>query len=852
MPLLHGRHTCSCSRHQIDGNGFHSKLAPTHYPPDLSLEPKHIDINLSVDIAARTARGVVTTTVVANRDGVKKITLNAVDFDLVSVRDPDGGELEHNYDGKTIDIVWTTPFSRGEARKVAIGYAVEKPIAGLYFSSPSEAHPDRGTWAATDHETERARHWLPCIDHPNVRTTLNFELTSDANFTILANGQKADEEIKGDKKTITWALDFPCPAYLCCFALGDFTTFDDGEFGSIPVSYYTSTEHSADRLERSFGRTKEMLEWMTKKLGVPFPFPKYFQFALPGIGGAMENISLVSWDDIFVLDETLALEWTWLVDQINVHEMAHSYFGDAVVCRDFAHVWLKESWATYMEQCWLEDKRGADERDYDFFRNGRAYFEEADSNYKRPIVTRTFDSSWDMFDRHLYPGGAARLHTLRRELGDDAFWSGVNAYLTDNLGKVVETSDFRRALEAASGRSLVAFFDQWFHTAGYPHLEVAFAYDSEKNEGTFTVTQNQVAEDGSGVFDLNLEFGWVVDGELTVERARLRDAKNTFTFSITSDPQQVRIDPNNSVLLKLDFNPGSDKLRAQLVEATDVIGRCLAAHELAKEGGRKNVDAISAAYGAEKFWGARQQFAHALSKVPTDHAVAALATIVESEQDPMVLESLFIACQSIRDASLCDAALARLNDGRPYRAARAAWDVVGRNLNEATDDLRKAAKDRSLHALVQDGAMLGIAATRNVKEYEHLRDLRSPAQPSRVRQASCRAAGALGKFSEGTAREQIVDDLVETLRDPDVAVAWAAAQGLLAMRALEAAPKIESFCSRVPEQDRVTMKRLVTKMRDPEKEVAKQLASQLDELRKEFRKLNERVEKLEPNPEPNG
>ena len=35
--------------------------------------------------------------------------------------------------------------------------------------------------------------------------------------------------------------------------------------------------------------------------------------------------------------------------------MAHSYFGDAVVCRDFAHAWLKESWATYIEHAWLED-----------------------------------------------------------------------------------------------------------------------------------------------------------------------------------------------------------------------------------------------------------------------------------------------------------------------------------------------------------------------------------------------------------------------------------------------------------------------------------------------------------------
>ena len=53
-------------------------------------------------------------------------------------------------------------------------------------------------------------------------------------------------------------------------------------------------------------------------------------------------------------------EMGWLIDRVNVHEMAHSWFGDLIVCRDYAHAWLKESWATYMESCWLEDEVSRD------------------------------------------------------------------------------------------------------------------------------------------------------------------------------------------------------------------------------------------------------------------------------------------------------------------------------------------------------------------------------------------------------------------------------------------------------------------------------------------------------------
>ena len=129
---------------------------------------------------------------------------------------------------------------------------------------------------------------------------------------------------------------------------------------------------------------------------------------------------------------------------------------------------------------------------YVYYDNAFAYFDEADNRYKRPIVTRHFRSSWDMYDRHLYPGGACRLHTLRCELGDEVFWAAVSDYLARYEGKVVETDDFRHVMEAHSGRSLARFFDQWFHTPGYPDLKVTFRYDADKQQGIFEVEQKQV------------------------------------------------------------------------------------------------------------------------------------------------------------------------------------------------------------------------------------------------------------------------------------------------------------------------------------------------------------------------
>lgn len=129
---------------------------PPQYPPDLELEPVHLDIDLHVDVAGETAVGTVTTTVVARGPNPQTLELNAVDFADVSVVDPAGRDLSHDYDGSRIRIRWDQPFTAGEERRVAVSYRVTSPVDGLYFSNPDAAYPNETRYASTDHETERA------------------------------------------------------------------------------------------------------------------------------------------------------------------------------------------------------------------------------------------------------------------------------------------------------------------------------------------------------------------------------------------------------------------------------------------------------------------------------------------------------------------------------------------------------------------------------------------------------------------------------------------------------------------------------------------------------------------------
>lgn len=829
---------------------FDDPTLPDHYPPDLVLEPTHIDIDLYISIPARSVGGRVTTTVVARQDTHATLTLDAVDFEDLFVRDTEDRALAWQYDGRQLKVTWDEPFGAYETRRLEVAYRVIAPTAGLYFASPDDAYPDQPAYMISDHETERARHWLPCIDQPNVRTPLDFHLRADARHTILANGYLVNESVQNDgTKTAHWRLEQPCPSYLICVAVGDFTRADDGMFTDgtqvIPVAYFAGAEHSPENLLRTFAPTKRMLDWMTHQFDLPFPYPKYYQVAVPINTGAMENISLVSWTDQVIQDAALARELSWRVDQVNVHEMAHSYFGDAVVCRDFAHAWLKESWATYVEQLWQYEVGGEDAAAYVYYMNRAEYLDECDNRYQRPIITRRFRSSWDLYDAHLYEGGACRLHMLEHELGSEIFWAAVRDYLKRYQHKVVETDDFRRVLEEHSGRSLGKFFDQWFRTAGFPDLKVEFAYDENRRTGTFTITQKQVnRSEGKLPFTFTTEVGWTTGGEFQTRTVTVDDARAVVVIPMPEKPEMARFDPYHKVLHRLEFSPGDQMLRTQLV-AADVIGRIEAAEALAKSAKHANIQAIVEAFVQEEYWGVRCEFANILGRANHATAIEGLAQLIGVEDEARVLVRLMDAAGNYRSQQLSLAIQARLHAGLSPIATQLAYVALGKQRDQAPYDrlvtVAHAARDwRTL-----TGAYLGLAETRRQEAVPILqRYAVYGGSPNRARSAAVTALGKLGKGLEKEERAAVVEQLTDLLRDPWRAVQWAAVRALETLGVPEAIPALEAFAASRSIQEQAVIERIIADLRKEDKAEGSAVQKQVEELREKVRTLEQQLQAL--------
>ena len=844
MPSSHARHLLVHQGSERPTRGFALPETPARYAPDLRLEPVHLELLLSVDLNARRLDGEVIHRVRATVPH-DRIRLDAVDLEIAEVADVGGHPLSWHQDRGGIEVVWEQPFARLEERQLRIRWSVTDPLNGFIFRGPHtpESWPTR--FAITDHETERARHWLPCFDHPSVRTTLDLRIRAEAGATILANGA-LKEEIDHEDGTATarWVLDQPCPSYLLCIAVGELVRVDLDPVDGVPIALFAPPPHDEAALRRNFGRTGEMLAWLPRRLGTAFPFPKYFQIAAPGAGGAMENISLVSWDDAFLMDEAHHGERGWLVDLINLHEMAHSWFGDSVVIRDFAHAWLKESWATYMESVWLEDTVGKDEMDWQL-RNERVEYLSEMGRYRRPIVTRHFDHSWDLFDRHLYPGGALRLHMLRNLVGEEPFWAATAEYLATFGGKVAETDDFRRLMEAHSGQSLARFFDQWLRSPGHPELNIRGGWKAQDKRVELKIRQTQARKDGPvGLFDFPLEIG-LQDGSgaWTIHSFEVGEEATTLFISAEDEPRAIAVDPAQKLLCTLDYDPGHDGLLRLLKCADFLAARLFAVDALGKSGTVRSAKVLRAAAGKEAHWGVRAAIAQALGKAGTLAAADALAALLNEERDPRVLHHYATAAGKIREPILA-AALRTFLDGDPPPFARgAALASLGahRDPNDLPRLEVEAIEGGDAWGWVRRGARAGLGAHQSKDSRRVLRALVGEG-PQHHRVIAIAALADAGKVSSDARRGKIRQVLEDLCRDPVYAVRLAAARGLASLGDRAGLGALDRVQSMLAAQDSSALRRAVVRIKSKNPAGG---SGRMDEMERELRKLRELVERLE-------
>lgn len=364
----------------------------------------------------------------------------------------------------------------------------------------------------TDAWPLRASGWLPAVHAPSDPARFELHLTVPDGYSAVATGVEARpyrvfRSKGGPLRGYQFVLAQDAPVYTFAFAVADsFAVFTDSTASGLPIRHYLLAGDS-DALPR-LARTSAILDTLSAVLG-PYPYAGYSTVQVPMQYAGMENAAAP-----FLTADMYSAPNPVLVEEVNIHEAVHQWFGNDLVPADWRDLWLAEGFATYLT---TEVYARLDGRDAGREQRVRmALLSGRDA--RRALVPDEYDKPDDMLSATVYQKGGAVLHLLRLTMGEALFFDILRHLLLDYADRPLSTPAFQTVLEQATGDDLDAFFDLWVYGTTIPTLKTTWDPDRrrlswlvENDEGTlFGVPYEvMVRQDGVDTY-VNASDGAVV------------------------------------------------------------------------------------------------------------------------------------------------------------------------------------------------------------------------------------------------------------------------------------------------------------------------------------------------------
>jgi aminopeptidase N len=574
LAVMVGLEGCKSSSGTVsDGDGVWDTLAveeqdfwmeeavPYQAAATRSMDLLHMKLQLKFDWKSQQVIGMAQLLLTPYFYPQKTVVLDAQDFDLKSVAISKGSDymegLPYRYDGQELEVYLPKELTPGDTVELVIDYvafpeknsgegsAAITDTKGLYFIDPMDTIPGKPTMLWTQGETEHSSKWFPTIDRPNERLTHDIWLTVPDSLVSISNGRLIQQESLGNGlRKDHWKMDLPHAPYLVAIAVGDFAKVT-ASHGDLPLGYYVEKgfEKGAAKV---FASTPQMIGYFEKTLGVPFPWQKYDQIVVRDfVSGAMENTTASIFMEELLLDEREALDSEW--DYIIAHELFHQWFGDLVTAESWSNLTLNEAFANYSEYLWNAHRYGQDQADLKLVVEKEGYFAEAETEPKE-LIRFNYADAEDLFDAHSYNKGGLVLHMLRRQLGDAAFFKGLNLYLIKHAFQAVEAHDLRLAMEQVSGQDLNGFFNQWFFAKGHPELKIEVDYSKPEN---LLLRFSQVQDlNEFPVFQLPITVSWYEGAVRKTKTVQLNQAEQEIALENGNPISMVYVNEGQEIVMK--------------------------------------------------------------------------------------------------------------------------------------------------------------------------------------------------------------------------------------------------------------------------------------------------------------
>ena len=515
--------------------------APTYQP---GIDVKDYDITITLPDTGSFIAGDVTIAL-RRAPTVTRLRLDLVDALNVRSVEVGGRVVTAAHSGGKIDIPLAGAGDSVRVRVVYDGVVTD----GLVVRKDAKG---RWTWFG-DNWPDRARQWLPTVDHPSDKATVSWRVIAPDSRTVVANGEQVGSRaVTVNGKTVRetrWRESRPVPTYVMVLAAGPLVRFDirepDCHYGDlgqcVRQSVYVMPENRK-WLPGVFLSAGPIVSLFERLIG-PFPYEKLAHLESSTRFGGMENASAIFYDGKLFPNETIK-------DGLIAHETAHQWFGDAVTEREWGHVWLSEGFATYFAALWTQ-----------FIRGDSAFRAEMDKIRSqvlgdkvvatRPVIDSTQTDYLALLNTNSYQKGGYILFMLHQQIGDSAFFAAIKSYYATNRHGTVLSDDLRAEFERTSRRPLKQFFDQWLTRPGVAEPSIGWAFDAETGSVALRVVQGTAA----GAYELQLPVV-VTDASGASKQMMITVPAQPFATvplpgTYATRPRAITYDPDNRMLARI-------------------------------------------------------------------------------------------------------------------------------------------------------------------------------------------------------------------------------------------------------------------------------------------------------------
>jgi aminopeptidase N len=449
-----------------------------------------------------------------------------------------GAPLAFSHKANRLEVTLSERPMAGERRVVAVQYH-GVPAKGLLIG------PNRRGERTffSNNWPDRARQWLPTIDHPYDKATSEFIVTAPSRYQVVSNGVLVEETELGEGRRVThWKQSVPIATWLNALGVARFASRDVGTFQGVPVKIWVHPDDRQVGFDALGGPARKVLEFYGKQIG-EFPYEKLGVIQAAGTHGGMELASA-----IFLGENSVD---NGPATRLVAHEVAHQWFGDSVTEKDWDDVWLSEGFATYFAMRFLENEQGR-EAFVTALRRSRTRVFQAEERDPRLAVIHTNPSDTSkVLNDLVYQKGCWVLHMLHERIGNEAFTAGIRKYYATYRDKNATTDDFRRVMEQASGTDLSWFFQQWLNQPGHPVIEGTWWYDPAGKSVVVDLAQTQRGDTYRLLLELRL---WCSGSpEVVVEKVEMVQRRQQFQIRTAVEPLRVALDPDSCTLMESRF-----------------------------------------------------------------------------------------------------------------------------------------------------------------------------------------------------------------------------------------------------------------------------------------------------------